>query len=380
MNIAILTEYFPESESAEITGGVENRCFHLVKELSKKHNITVLCSKQKDQSKESQIFNAKIIRCGPINPYSNKGNIINRIRFANSLIKEGKKLKNIDIVHGTSFLTYLPAFKIGKKLNAKKIATWHETWIDEWVKHKGIKTGLPGELYERKSIRKKWDKIITVSKFTKNKLLEKNSKCKNIEIVHNGVDLKKFKFKTKKFEDPTLCSIGRLTKQKRLDLVIKAMNKLTDDFPKLKLKAIGQGDEINSLKLLAKELGLENNIDFLGFVKKHKDVLKTLKASHLYVSASELEGFGITVLEALACEVPYVISNIKPYKEVTQNGKGGLIFEKDNLNDLYKKIKKLLENKNLYKQKKKQTKKFIKNYEWENIAKKQEKIYQRLVQ
>jgi len=361
MNYLLLTEYFPSSEKAEITGGVENRCFYFVKELSKKHKITVLCSRQKGQKKISRIFEAKVIRCGPINPYSHRSNILRRLAFAFSLYFVGKKLKDINIVEGASFITYLPAYFLGRKLKAKKIATWHETWVKEWIKNKGFLTGIFGELWERIALKLKWDQIISVSHFTKKRLLKRKVKCKRIRVVPNGIDLKEIKkIRVKKERFPTLCVLGRLTKQKRVDLVIKALKPIEKEIPQIKLKIIGQGPEFKNLKKLVKNLNLEKNVEFLGFLSKHNDVLKILKASHLYVSASQLEGFGITVLEAMACEVPCLLSKIEPFKEITQNQ----AFFFRNQHDLSQKILLLLKNRETYLSQVKKQNKIIKKYDW----------------
>ena len=376
MNILILSEYFPGSEKADITGGVEARAYNVAKRLSEKHKVNIITSWQKGLKRKENFGKLTVYRVGPNHSYSHNAGYVSRIRFAKAAIKFGSGLKDIDIVEGHNYTTYFPAWGIAKKLKKKCIITYHETWVGKWLKNNGILTGIPYEIFERFLLKLKYDKIISVSNFTKKGLIKRGIKKENVFVVPNGVDLDFFKrIKVKKYTNPTVCVINRLTKNKKVDDVINALSILKKDFPNVKLKIIGKGPEMKNLRKLSKKLGLEKNIDFLGFVKKNEDVVKTLKSSDVFCSASIVEGFGMVVVEAMASNVPYVCSDIEPFKEVTENGKGGLIFKKEDYKDLAEKIKTLLKNKKLYDKKVKEEKEFVKKYDWNNIVKKIEKIY-----
>lgn len=373
MNYLLLTEYFPASERAEITGGVESRCFHLIKELSKKHQITVLCSHQPGQERISEVVGAKVIRCGPTMPYSGSGNIFKRLVFSLSLYQNGKKLKkdknNYEVIEGASFLTYPPAYFLGKKFQAKKVATWHETWIGQWIKNKGFFTGSFGTVWERFSLRLKWDEIITVSEFTKNCLLKQVIKEKIIRVVPNGIEPEYFEhLQTIKEKVPALCFFGRLNWQKNVDVLIKALPEIETKIPEIHCEIFGSGPAEKSLKALVHDLKLERKVRFHGYIQDYNKMLKEAKKAHLFVQPSTLEGFGITVIEALALKMPYVISNIPPFIEITKNGQGGEIFQQMNPQDLAKKVIKLLTSKKDYLQKIKEGEILVQEYDWRKIA------------
>ncbi|MCX6815435.1 MAG: glycosyltransferase family 4 protein [Candidatus Aenigmarchaeota archaeon] len=375
MNYLLLTEYFPESENAEITGGVESRCFHIVKELSRHHKVTVLCSHQPGQERTSKIFNARIIRCGPTIPYSSKGKITKRLLFSWSLYNVGKTIENVEVVEGASFITYPSAYFLGKKLNARKVATWHETWTTTWIKNKGIFTGIFGELWERFSLKLDWDKIISVSAFTKSKLVSRGIEEGKIRVLHNGIDLEKFrKIKAVKEKKPTICYFGRVGQQKNLGVLVNSVAELKKYFPDIQCKIIGSGPAIEGLKKIAKDLRLEPNVHFLGNIKNHEDLLKEVKKCHIFVNPSTLEGFGITVVEAMALNLPYVISDIEPFIEITNNGKGGEIFRQNDVDDLTNKISLLLKNKKIYSSKIKEEKKLAAEYDWKRMLSKKDYI------
>ena len=109
MNILLITEFFPESDKCEITGGVENRAYNISKLLSKTNNVYVIASKQSKQKKYSKISNIKVTRIGPIFEYTNTGNLFKRILFGINVLFQLPFfiLKNkIQVVDGLSFFCY----------------------------------------------------------------------------------------------------------------------------------------------------------------------------------------------------------------------------------------------------------------------------------
>ena len=378
MNILYFTEYFPESENAELTGGVESRTYHLAKELAKKHNITIITTTQHNPRIQN-FQNMLIIRCKKL-PYTHTGYKKERLQTAIKMYKTGErfiKRNKIDIIDSHNFFTYYPASKLAQKYKIKHFVNYHETWINNWVKNTGSKAGIIGEIAERfilNNLKKNNTRFIAVSNFTKNKLIQNNIKNK-ISVVYNGINLDKYKIKVKKEKHPTIVSMSRLTPLKRTKDIIKALKIIKQEIPNIKLKIIGDGEEKNNLIKLTKQLQLENNIEFLGFIEKHDDVLKILKSSHIFCLPSVLEGFGIATAEAMASEVPYVSSNIPPTREITQNGKAGLLYKPTDHNELAINVIKLLKDKSLYKKKQEEGKKLAKNYDWSKLAKQLEKEY-----
>jgi len=380
MKILLLSEYFPTSEKADVSGGVEARCFNVAKSIAKKNKVIVLTSWQKGQKRHDKFAGINVYRVGPHHDYSHSGSLFSRLRFARALINKGIEFSDIDLIDGYSFLTYLPTYEIARELKKPSVITYHETWIGEWVKNKGVFTGLPGEIWERRVLRRRYSKIISVSNFTKKNLVRKGINEKNIVVIPNGVDLSKFgKVKAKKFLKPTICCISRLTPQKKVDDLVRAVALIRKEIPSIRCKIIGKGSELDRLKKLANGLKVKDNIEFIGFVAKSEDVIKVLKSSHIFCLPSVLEGFGMVVIEAMAAGVPYVCSDIEALKEVTSNGKGGLLFKAEDYVELAAKIVKLIEDKKLYEQKVKEAPSFVKKYDWNLITKEIEKTYKGLV-
>jgi glycosyltransferase involved in cell wall biosynthesis len=378
MKLLFFSEYFPESPDSEITGGVETRSFNIAKKLSEKNSVTLITSWRPGLKRHDIICGIKVIRVGPEHKYSNRAGFFSRILFVAYAIREGLKHKEVDLIEGQNFTTYYPAYLVAKKLRKPCVVTYHETWVGEWVKNKGI-TGLPYEIYERHLLKLRYDKIFAVSEFTKRRLVAKGVYQKSVEVIYNGINLGEFDFSCKKDTVPSVCYIGRLVKTKKADVLIRAIALLKKDFPNLECKIVGQGEERKNLEELTDKLGVKDKVCFLGFIKDAKEVRRIMKASTVFCIPSVAEGFGIVLIESMASGTPYVCSNIEVLKEITENGKGGLLFEKNNEKDLAKKLMLLLKNKREYEKKVKEGKTFVKKYQWCEIALIVENLYKEAI-
>jgi glycosyltransferase involved in cell wall biosynthesis len=163
-----------------------------------------------------------------------------------------------------------------------------------------------------------------------------------------------------------------------VDVLIKAISSIKNNIENIQCNIVGIGPESKKLKGMVQKLDLDGNVNFLGFIKRHDDVIKIIKKSHVFCLPSIVEGFGIVVIEAMACSTPYVCSNIPPLKEVTNNGMGGLLFERENPHDLAKKILVLLKDNDLYNKCIHEGLKLAQRYDWINIAKETEMFYNKM--
>jgi len=381
MKILIISEYFPQSGKVEIKGGVETRAFYFAKEIAQNHDVTVISSWEKGAKQVDKFDNINVIRCGPEREYSQLGSIGGRLSFIFDAYKTGLKIKP-DLVEGYSFISYIPAMWISKKLKIPAVATYHDVWVGEWIKNVGFFAGILGEVMERYTLAgkgKKWAQFITNSGCTKGKLINYGVPAKKIDTVYSGVDLQKYrKVKVKKYKEPTVVFVGRLVKYKRIDTLLLAIAEVRKKIKNIRLKIIGSGPEAGSIRQQIKNLNLEPNVDFIGFVEKHEDVLKIIKKSHIFSLPSEVEGLGLVTIEAMACEVPFANSNIPPTVEATEGGKGGLLFKVGDYRELAQRIIKLIEDKKLYRKCVQQERKTAEKYDWKNLVRQAEKAYSKL--
>ncbi|MBU4534480.1 MAG: glycosyltransferase family 4 protein [Euryarchaeota archaeon] len=372
MKICFVTEYFPKTESLEVKGGAEATAFNEALQLSKNHELIVLTSLADGMSSEYEIKGIKVKGCGRKRSYVQSGSFKNRLSFMYAAYQEGIRMK-VDLVVGYNFITHPVAWKIGKKLNIPSVARYHDVWIGEWVKNVGI-AGITGEILERYTLSRKFGLIVAVSLFTRKKL-ESRSKSQKIAVVPNIVEFPPFK--AEKYPVPTISCVSRLVEYKRVEDLIYALNILNADYPSLRCNIVGTGPQESHLRKLVEKLDLQKKVKFCGFVKNHTDVLRIIKSSHIFCLPSKVEGFGLVIVEAMGCGVPFVASNIEPVMEASAQ-KGGLFFNVQDPQDLADKIKFLLENEDTYNHLKEEGQKQYEKYKGERVGKKLEYLYTRL--
>lgn len=372
MNICIVTEYFPHSESLDIKGGVEVCCFNEALELSKHHNVTVLTSKE-GESDEFYIRDVHVLCCGEDRSYVQKGSFTSRLKFMRDALGKHEVLEDIDLVIGYNFITYPVAYRLAKKLNSKVALRYHDVWIGEWTKNMGI-TGLFGEVLERYIFRKDIDLYVAVSDYTRNNLNRYVDNSRTI-TVHNIVDFPSVE--SEPYTKPTISCVARLVEYKRVNDLIKAVDIIKKEIPDIQCKIIGTGPEEEKLKELTKRLNLEENVEFLGFVEEHDDVMKVVNSSDIFCLPSIVEGFGIVIIEAQSLETPFVAARIPPVVE-SSGEKGGLFYEPKNHEELASQILRILNDKDLFKRLQIEGLKNKDNYTKEVIGDKLNKAYEKL--
>jgi glycosyltransferase involved in cell wall biosynthesis len=191
----------------------------------------------------------------------------------------------------------------------------------------------------------KADKILSTSNVMAKEV--KKYTHKEVLITPFGIDTDKFKPLKRDSsynpDDIVIGTIKTLEKKYGIDYLIKAFKILKDKHPKvsLKLLLIGGGSESESLKKLADKLELSNDITFTGFID-YKDIQKFYNLLDIYVSLSLEESFGVAALEAGACSIPVVVSNVGGFPEIIENNVTGFIVEKGNEHSAAKAIEKLL--------------------------------------
>lgn len=266
-----------------VKGGAEKRIYELSKVLSKKHEIYLFGMKYwngSDVIKAGNVYLHGVCNSTPLYRKNGRRSLIQPFYFSFYLLKELLK-HDFDIIDCQNF-PYIPCFacKFYSLLRKKPlIITWVET----------INKGFIG-IIER-----------SCYLLTKNHLfLTNNARYKSIPA---GIDLEKINHVKPNKDKFDIIFVGRLIKDKRVDLLLLAVKDLN-----LKIAIIGDGPEKNRLISLAHELGLDN-VFFKGFLDKDEDIYSYMKSSKMLVLPSVREGFGIVVLEALACGCKVITSN-----------------------------------------------------------------------
>lgn len=216
--------------------------------------------------------------------------------------------------------------------------------------------------------------IIAVSENTKKDLISiLKIPEKKISVVQWGVDMKKFHPMNikKDAETKVLGYLGGLGKRKNVDIIIKVMSNIDDK--NIKLKIAGKGPELNRLKKLVNRLKL-NNIEFVGFIPEER-LPYFYNSLDLFVFPSKYEGFGIPVLEAMACGIPIITSNTSSLLEIVKDK--FFTIDPNNYHNLLEKIIKILYNKKVQKRMIESELKRVKNFTWTKCIEETLKVYEK---
>jgi glycosyltransferase involved in cell wall biosynthesis len=142
-----------------------------------------------------------------------------------------------------------------------------------------------------------------------------------ISVLHNGIDLEKYTYQEPCDRGPAV-TVARLSPEKDIANLLRAAALIVPSAPDFGLQIAGDGPQRGELTKLARSLGLENHVRFLGEVS---DVPALLKQARLFVLPSQTEGISLTILEAMACGLPVVATHVGGTPEVVEQGATGLL-------------------------------------------------------
>lgn len=192
-----------------------------------------------------------------------------------------------------------------------------------------------------------------------------------IRYVHNAVDINRFR-PNHKIEKKALLYVGRVNEKKGVKDLIYALSRLAQKFPKIKLLIIGAdptgGAYVQRLKVLAFQLGIRENVDFVGPVP-NKDMPQYYNMAKVFLFASRGgEGIPRSILEAMACGVPVVATDVAGIPEAVKEDLTGFLVPPYSPTALAEKVEKILEDPSLRNRLSKSARKKIKEgFSWEKV-------------
>ena len=226
------------------------------------------------------------------------------------------------------------------------------------------------------------------SRATAQKALQMTA-CRNLMIIPMGVDLNDFKKSTEvgdlkkklRLDGEVILSVGRLIDLKGTDYLIKALPKVLLRFPQTKALIIGSGPQKSYLLNLAKELHIKDSVVFIGQIP-HSQMAKYYSLADVFVLPSitskmgETEGFGVVLLEAMACGLPVIGSDTGGIPDIIKDGETGLLFRQKDSPDLANQIIRLLTDEDLRKKMVANARDLIETqFSWEIVAERFMEVY-----
>jgi N-acetyl-alpha-D-glucosaminyl L-malate synthase BshA len=228
------------------------------------------------------------------------------------------------------------------------------------------------------------DSITAVSRYLKDNTNSHFNTGKDIKIIPNFVDTKFYKRKDRsEFKkqiapngEKILMHMSNFRPVKRVTDTVEILKEVREKIP-AKLILVGDGPDRKKAEQLSRELDLCDHITFFG---KQSSVVDPLSISDLFLLPSQSESFGLSSLEAMACEVPVVASNIGGIPEVVEHGESGFVAELGDTKRMAKYAVDLLTNEKKHKAFSKNARKRAEElFEANKIVKQYEDLYIELI-
>lgn len=251
---------------------------------------------------------------------------------------EAVKSSRLIHAHGHPYLSSLVAAKLARKYKKPFMLTQHNTFIE----YQGIWNTIENlnDLIVGTQILKSADKIIAVSKATMNYVLRLGANPEKIEVIHNGVDLKRFRPITEIRETMrrklgianeaiVAVTVRRLVYKNGIDTLIESARIAIKKNSKAVFLVVGRGPDFSQVKARIQQLGIEGNFRLTGFISD-KELPSYYNAADFFILPSKSgEGLPLVALEAMASGLPIIATDVGGIREIMIEGYGEIVPPND---------------------------------------------------
>jgi len=371
--------------------GDETYTLQLVKSLAKNDDKNIYFLYTTAESKKDIDKIRKLLAIQNTNFQIKTVKALNRFLWTAWSLPQQAKKDGVDVLH-VQYIT--PLFFTG---NLKIITTIHDVSFARYPQFIAKKDLWLLKLFIPLSL-KKADKVIAVSKFTKEEIMDVyNIPGSKIEVVYNGGVAEEFllehssekvlRFK-KKYDiiKPYLLYLGTLQPRKNIPFLIKAFEQLKNKYKnnsfindlELVLRGSRHGRnydlkiDIVLDKLQKTNKAVWQKIKFVDYVS-NEDAPLIFSGAEVFCFTSFYEGFGLPALEAMVVNTPIVTPNSSCFPEII--GEGGILYRENNINDWTDKVYRILTDVDFRKEMKNRGRERSKDFSWDKNAKKTIQIY-----
>ena len=245
-------------------------------------------------------------------------------------------VQSCDIVHahGHPYLTSLIMGKLAKRYGKPFVLTQHNTFIKYDNMFETVEK--INDLAVGRAALKIADRVITVSNATKNYVLGLGANPKKTVVMHNGVDLKHFRQISGKREEMrrnlgipqnaiVVLTVRRIVYKNGVDTLIEAANIAIKRNSNMFFLIVGNGPNKESVQERIRQMGIEKNVFFAGFVSNEELPFYYNAADFFVVPSKSGEGLPLVAEEAMACGLPVIATNVGGIGEILTEKYGKLV-------------------------------------------------------
>ncbi|MBD1430377.1 N-acetyl-alpha-D-glucosaminyl L-malate synthase BshA [Sphingobacterium litopenaei] len=247
------------------------------------------------------------------------------------------RFEKLDVLHVHYAIPHASAAYLAKQIlktygiNIPVVTTLHGTDITLVGKDKTFKPVVTFSINES-------DGVTTVSENLKSQTLESFDITRDIQVIPNFIDLTRFVNKNREHfkkaiapgNERIMVHTSNFRKVKNTQDVVRIFHEVSKTIPS-KLLMVGDGPERSNAEELSRQLGISQSVRFLG---KQDAVEEILSVSDLFLMPSSSESFGLAALEAMACRVPVISSNIGGLPELNVQGVTGFLSDVGNIEEM----------------------------------------------
>ena len=200
----------------------------------------------------------------------------------------------------------------------------------------------------------------------------------DVKVIPFGVDANVFAPASESLQQFTVGTIKSIEAHNGIDCLLDAANIIINEYHNTDIHflIVGQGSLLGEMKQKTTSMGLDNYVKFAGYIP-HEKIVEFHQKLSVFISVSTRESFGVAVLEAAACGVPAITSNVGGLPEVNQNNYTGYVIPPNDPKKLANSIFKLFKDKNLKDQMEKNARdRVAKQFNWNKNVIQMVNVYQ----
>lgn len=346
-------------------GGAEVHLEELLRRLvSYGHNVTLFCSAWPGAKPEETIEGIRIVR---------RGNRYNFNLVASKYLKELVARNDFDVL--IEDINKIP-FYTPRYLDIKTLVVIPHLFATT-VFHE-INFVMASYIYlaERPVVRYyRGLPFNVISESTRQDLIARGIPGDDISVIHCGIDRTVYSHDpaVTKYDRPTILYLGRLKKYKSVQHLIKALPLVKEKVPGARLMVVGEGSYRRHLEALAGRLGLDDDIEFPGFVPV-ADKVERMRRSHVAVLPSLKEGWGLTNIEANAVGTTVVAADSPGLRDSVVDGETGLLYPYGNIDQLADRLISILTDDQLRRKLQEGALRWAAKFNWDDAAREFDKL------
>ena len=314
-----------------VRGGAERRYHELARRLSERHDVHMIAWQWWDGPATVRRDGVTLHGLGrPRAMYGADGKrTVGEATAFSARLLPALLRHRFDVIDcsATPYLPLYPAWLASRLTRTPLVVTWHEFWGEHWGEYLPHRPAVAAAARRLESAaRRMGDRVVAVSQFTARSM--GMGGASRLRVVPNGVDAASIRAADPHPDAAEVLCLGRLIDEKRVDLLLRAVDMARASVPGIRCDVVGEGPQRDALERLAVELGISGRVRFLGRIPD-REVAARLRGASVLALPSAREGYAMAVAEAqVAGAVPIVARGpFTAAPDLVVDGVDGLVVE-----------------------------------------------------